>query len=153
MPAIKTLIAALALSSSAHAWTTDAYRMDINDLDTFVVDCSVKEQQLAFLASQLPNRWEVFKNDMFGNSLLQKAIWQYNGTYENHKAVRDRRQLGVIKFLMHDIVYGCNWQQPVQKVSAQCVQTTDDTIYGKVVSKQCWDGNADHPVIDNWEVD
>ena len=145
----KRLIVILALIGTpvAHA---DTWRMDINDLDQFKIDCRIKEQQLVWLASQLPTPWEVFKNDVFGNSILQAVWWKYEGTYSQHQAVRSRRQKGVVKWLMFDLVHQCDW---TSVRSPQCLQVTDDTQYGAATGQRCWDGRNHLPIIDRWEVD
>jgi hypothetical protein len=146
---LKKLLISLALFSAtvAHA---DTWRMNINDLDRFKINCSIKEQQLVWLASQLPTPWEVFKNDVLGNSILQTVWWHYQGTFEHHQAVRSRRQKAVVKWLMFDLVHQCDW---TSIKPAQCLQVTDDTKFGAATGQRCWDGQNHLPIIDRWEVD
>ena len=147
---LKKLLVSLVLCSTAIAHASDTWRMNIEDLDRFVIDCKIKEQQLVWLSSQLPTPFEVFKNDVLGSSILQTVWWHWKGTYEQHNAVRSRRQKAVVKWLMFDLVHQCNWETIKP---AQCLQVIDDTQVGVATGKRCWNGQNHLPIIDRWEVD
>ena len=136
------------LTSNANSAASETWRMHPNDLDHFRYDCRVKEQQLAFLASQLPTPWEVFKGDVFGNGILSQVLHLHQGTYQRHRAVRTRRQQAVVKWIMYDIIKNCDWHTVR---SPQCKQVTDETDHGVSVAKRCYDGKNPHPIINKWE--
>ena len=137
------------LTSGATATVAnETWRMNPDHLNKFRYDCRVKEQQLAFLASQLPTPWEVFKGDVFGNGILSQVLHLHAGTYKRHRAVRNRSQQAVIKWIMHDIVTNCDWHTIR---SPQCMQITDESDYGTSVAKRCYDGRNPQPIINKWE--
>jgi hypothetical protein len=136
-------------STSYAVGFAETWRMHPNDLNHFRPDCSIKEQQLVWLASQHPTPWEVFKNDVFGKGLLSYLIQTYQGTYERHRVIHDRQQVAVVKWLMFNLRATCDWSsvKPVQ-----CTQVTDQTNSGSAVGKKCWDGRNHQPYINWWEV-
>ena len=142
--AIFATITTGAIGSAAN----ETWRMSPKDLDHFRYDCRVKEQQLAFLAAQMPTPWEVFKNDVFSNGLLAQVLQLHAGTYHRHRAVRTRKQQAVVKWIMHDIIANCDWHtiRP-----PQCIQVTDESNYGTSVAKRCYDGRNPQPIINSWE--
>jgi hypothetical protein len=119
----------------------------MQDLNHFVPDCSRKEEQMAWLKSQMPTHWEQ-QRDTLQITSITGTIWSLaDGTYDQRRDVHDRRTQAVIRSYIRDLENYCpNTPRP-----AGCVTVRDSTQNGSSQGQRCYDGKRARPVIDRWQ--
>lgn len=139
------LIPLIAVATGCAA--TDTRRMSMQDLNHFVPDCSRKEEQMAWLKSQMPTVWEQQRDTMQITS-ISGTIWSLaDGTYDQRRDVHDRRTQAVIRSYIRDLENYCpNTPRP-----AGCVTVRDSTQNGSSQGQRCYNGKRARPVIDRWQ--
>jgi hypothetical protein len=129
------------------AQATDTRRMDMNDLNHFIPDCSRKAEQMRWLESQLPSRWER-QQDSLSVTSVGGTIWSViNGTYDQRKNIHDGRTTAVVRSYIQDLERWC----PNEPKPAGCITVRDSTNAGASQGQRCHDGRGPKPVIDRWE--
>lgn len=142
---MKKIIVMIMLSSTV-AYAKDTRRMDLADLNHFIPDCSRKSEQMAFLESQLPSRWEQQK-DTLAMTSVGGTIWtMFDGTYDQRRNIHDRRTQAVVRSYMIDLD-----RCPTEIKPAGCVTVRDSTNAGASQGRRCYDGSNQNPVVDHWE--
>lgn len=122
--------------------------MPMSDLNYFKPDCSRKQEQLAWLKSQLPTDNEYFMSRMTTASLEGILISKANGSYEQRREVADRRVQNVIYAHIDYIQRYC----PDPKVAqAGCVTVREDMRSGSAIGKRCTDGRNPNPYVNRWD--
>lgn len=136
----------LMLLASVVAHAQDTRRMDMNDLNHFIPDCSRKAEQMRWLESQLPSRWEHQKDALTVTS-IGGTIWSLaDGTYDQRRNIYDRRTQAVIRSYIIDLD-----RCPSEVKPAGCVTVRDSTNAGASQGQRCHDGKTSNPIIDRWE--
>ena len=122
--------------------------MSMNDLDYFKPDCTRRDEQMRWLASQMPTQNEYMINRMTTTS-LEGVLWtKADGTYEQKQAIASGRYPMVIQAHMDYLRRHCPTPRPRP---AGCVTVREDMTSGSAVGQRCQNGRDVRPVINRWE--
>lgn len=138
----------LALASLALVGCSTTQTMSMNDLDYFKPDCSRRDEQLRWLASQYPSQTDYVKAHMSTTS-LEGVLWtKADGTFEQKQVVASGRYQMVILAHMDYLKRHCPTPRPRP---AGCVTVREDMDSGSAVGKRCQNGRDPRPVINRWD--
>lgn len=140
------LISAILLLALVGCSTTQ--QMSMNDLDYFKPDCKRRDEQLRWLASQMPTQQDLMVNRAAVGSLEGWVITTWDGTYEQRNAVASGRYQMVILAHMDYLKRHCPTPKPRP---ASCVTIREDMRSGSAVGKRCQDGQSPSPVVNRWD--
>jgi hypothetical protein len=129
---------------------TQRTRMDYQDLSNFQIDCSQKEEQLAFLARQMPSEREQRANIWGSTSIVGWANSAYNGTFDQDQAHYQRMDINTIKILTHQLKQYCPDNVRKQKPQG-CVHLDESTPAGSSNGTQCYKNGQKAPAQTRWE--
>jgi len=139
---------ALFLSAIALAGCSTASRMNIVDLNHYVIDCNKRDEQLAFLQRQMPTRNERYSNAMQMTSPVGTISSIANGTYAEDRATFDRKQEATARVIIYQIEAYC----PTPKPKPQgCTTVLEQMPSGASQGTRCYRGTNPKPVINKWE--
>lgn len=123
-------------------------RMSANDLAAFKPDCSRKEEQLRWLNAQMPSRNEAQISALTMSSVFGTVATVANGTYDEHRAVYDRRSQAMIRSYIKELETWC----PAPKLKPQgCTQIREDFEVGSSQGSVCYTKGQAKPVVNKWE--
>jgi len=123
-------------------------RMATEDLRHFKPDCSRKAEQLRWLNAQMPSRGEAQLSSMMVTSFYGTISSAVNGTYDEHRAVYDRRTQAMIRSYIKELETWC--PQPQAKVQG-CTRVREDFNSGSGSGVVCYAKGQTEPVINKWE--
>ena len=101
---MKYLILAAAVLSTA---CTTPVRMDYNGLNTFKINCDKKEEQMAFLQSQLPTEREAITNYFIISNWSGFFASNADGTYNDRQKLFNNYHTAVIKANINQLRQQC----------------------------------------------
>lgn len=128
--------------------TTPA-RMNVQDLNHYKIDCSRKEEQLAFLQGFFPTPNERIVNGMRMTSPTGSVYTMIDGTYYEERAMFDRRQEGIARVIIHQIHSYCPAPTPQPQ---GCVHINETFPAGSSQGARCYQKTNPNPVVNRWEV-
>ena len=128
--------------------TTPA-RMNVQDLNHYKIDCSRRDEQLAFLQSYFPTPNERIVNGMRMTSPTGAVYTMIDGTYYEERAMFDRRQEGIARVIIHQIHSYC--PAPAPKPQG-CVHINETFPAGSSQRARCYQTANPKPVVNRWEV-
>ena len=129
---------------------TQRTRMDQQDLSQFKIDCSIKEEQLEFLARQMPTPHEQRLNMLGSTSIIGWANSAYNGTLQEDQAHYQRMDINTIKILTFQLKQYCPDSAKKQKPQG-CVHVDESTPAGSSNGTQCYKNGQKAPAQTRWE--
>jgi len=138
----------LAVLSMALVGCSTTQQMAMNDLDYFKPDCKRRDEQLRWLASQMPSQQDYMANRAAVGSLEGWVITTWDGTYEQRNAIASGRYQMVVLAHMDYLKRHCPTPKPRP---AHCVTIREDMTSGSAVGKRCQDGRTAAPVINRWD--
>lgn len=141
--------ALVALSLIAVAGCTTTSRMDIADLDHFRIDCSRKEEQLAFLNRQFPGQSDRYVNAFRVTSVVGTAASMYDGTYNEERALYENKHAAVARLLIFQIHSNC---PTAPKRPQGCVHLNEDLPSGTAQGAVCYQDRQSTAVVKRWGV-
>jgi hypothetical protein len=124
--------------------------MDIDDLNHFRVDCNRREEQLRFLHSQMPSRWDQQRDGLAVTSIGGTVLSIIDGSYDRRRDVHDRRTQAVIRSYIREIETYCPTKKPK---AAGCVTVREEYNSGFGQGQRCYDGRSQAPAINRWEAE
>lgn len=123
-------------------------RMSTEDLRYFKPDCSRKEEQLRWLTAQMPSRGEAQLSALTVTSVYGTVATVVNGTYDEHRAVYDRRSQAMIRSYIKELETWC----PAPKPKPQgCTHIREDFEVGSSQGSVCYTKGQTRPVVNKWE--
>lgn len=128
---------------------TTAAKMDVEDLNYFRVDCSKRNDQLAFLERQIPSRDDRFVNSMRMTSPVGVIVSAFNGTYHEDYAMLNDRQQNITRTLIYQIKSHCPEIVPNQ---SQCTHINETFPSGSSQGARCYQKSQPKPVVNRWEL-
>lgn len=127
---------------------TTTKRMPADDLAAFRPDCSRKEEQLRWLNAQMPSRNEAQLSSMAMTSVVGTVVTIANGTYDEHRAVYDRRSQAMIRSYIKELETWC----PASAQKPQgCTHVREDFVVGSSQGSVCYTKGQTKPVVNKWE--
>lgn len=102
-----TLFSFLALSLLLLASCADPHRMGADDLRYYKINCAQKNEQLAFLETQLVSNDERTLTAMSISGWGGAIMSSLDGSYENKRAISNREHEAIIKRLMWELRTTC----------------------------------------------
>lgn len=141
--------ALIALSLIAVAGCTTTSRMDIADLDHFRIDCSRREEQLAFLERQFPGQGDRMINAFRVTSVVGTAASMYDGTYHEERALYENKHAAVARLLIFQIKSNC-YSAP--KRPQGCVHVNEELPSGSAQGAVCYRDRQSTAVVKRWGV-
>ena len=103
------LLASLSLSLVGCA---SSQRMSIDDLNHYQIDCDRREEQIAFLHSQLTSPHDRLSSVLNTASLLGQIGTRMDGTYQQHRAVGNREFDAIARVKLMDLNTQCGFSNP-----------------------------------------
>lgn len=149
--AMKTKIATYAfivLAISGCSTTTKS-RMDTVDLNYFKIDCSRKDEQLAFVKAQIPSTFERQMNGLAMTSIFGWANSAYNGTFDEDRAMLNGQQAGIARSIIQQLNTHCPDITTVKKTQG-CVAVNENTSAGASSGSRCQPAGNSKPIT-RWE--
>ena len=144
---MKRLVALSLLAVSITGCSTTA-RMDVTDLNHYRIDCSRRDEQLAFLKGHMPNQTERITNGMRMTSPVGFVQTIADGTFHEERAMFDRRQQAIARMIIGEIESNC----PVQIKPQGCVHINESFPSGDAQGARCYQSRNPRPVVNRWEV-
>ena len=129
--------------------TTTPSRMSLDDLNYYQIDCSRRDEQLAFIRSQMPTRNERYMNALQMTSMIGVASSIHNGTYADDRGTFDRRQESIARVIIHQIEFNC---PPLPPQPQGCVHIREDMPAGSSTGARCYSDGKTTPIVNRWEV-
>jgi hypothetical protein len=143
---MKTILTICALGSLIGCTTT--VTMPINDLNNYHVNCNDRYNQLAFLHSQIPTRNDRLTNALQMTSPLGLVHSAYDGTYQDQRAVYDRKQSAYALYWIRMIEQSC----PVDTPKPQsCTIIREQFPAGDSQGVLCYTRQDLKPIVNRWE--
>ena len=128
---------------------TTSSRMNVVDLNYYQIDCERRDEQLAFLRGQMPTKNERIINGLQMTSVIGTVSSISNGTYQEDRAVFDRRQESIARLIIYQIEAYC----PAPKPKPQgCIHINEDLPAGSSQGARCYSGGNTTPIVNRWEV-
>lgn len=124
-------------------------RMNVIDLDYYQIDCSRRDEQLAFLRRQMPTKNEQMINGMRMTSPVGVVSSIANGTYYEERATFDRKQQAIARIKIYQIESQCPELPPQPQ---GCIQINEQFPSGNSQGIQCYKNTTNKPIINKWEV-
>ena len=143
MKLLATLLIPLALIGCS---TTN--RMPTEDLRYFKPDCSRKDEQLRWLNAQMPSRGEAQLSSMMVTSFYGTVTSAVNGTYDQHRAVYDRKTQAMIRSYIRELETWCPAPSPKPQ---SCTQIREDFDVGSSQGVVCYTKGQTRPIVNKWE--
>jgi hypothetical protein len=137
------------LAAAFLAGCTTPSRMDVQDLNHYKIDCSRREEQLAFLQGFFPTPNERIVNGLRITSPLGIVDTTADGTYYEERAMYDRRQESAARVIIHQIHSYCPAPQPQPQ---GCVHINETFPTGSSQGARCYQKSNPKPVVNRWEV-
>ena len=128
---------------------TTASRMDVEDLNYFRVDCSKRDEQLAFLERQIPSRNERYINGMRMTSPVGALVSVVDGTYYENRAMFNDRQQDIARTLIYQIKSHCPAPAPQPQ---GCTHINETFPSGSSQGARCFQRAQATPIVNRWEV-
>jgi hypothetical protein len=124
------------------------HRMPTQDLRYFKPDCSRKDEQLRWLKAQMPSRGEAQLSSLMVTSVYGTVANLANGTYDEHRAVHDRRTQAMVRSYIKELETWC----PAPKPKPQsCTHVREDFDVGSSQGVVCYTKGQTKPVVNKWE--
>lgn len=123
-------------------------RMNAEDLSAFRPDCSRKEEQLRWLKAQMPSRSDAQLSALTMTSVVGTVVTVANGTYDEHRAVYDRRSQAMIRSFINELETWC--PQQAQRPQG-CTHVREDFAVGSSQGSVCYAKGQTKPVVSKWE--
>lgn len=140
---------ALLLLLAILAGCTTPSRMDVADLNHYRIDCDRREEQLAFLHSQIPTREERMNSTLRITSITGTIASMVDGTYQEERAVIDRKQESIARLTIYQIETYC--PKPVAKPQG-CTHINESFPAGTSQGARCYQKSNPKPVVNRWEM-
>jgi hypothetical protein len=121
--------------------------MNVVDLNHYRVDCSRREEQLAFLHGNIPSPNERLVNGMRVTSPIGFVHTMSDGTYYEERAVFDRRQQAIARMIISEIESNC----PLRPRPQGCVHINESFPSGDAQGARCYQSRNPRPVVNRWE--
>jgi len=131
------------------AGCTTPSRMNVQDLNHYQIDCSRREEQLAFLQGFFPTPNERIVNGLRITSPLGIVDTTADGTYYEERAMYDRRQESIARVIIHQIHSYCPAPRPQPQ---GCVHINETFPAGSSQGARCYQKSNPKPVVNRWEV-
>lgn len=125
--------------------STPHSRMDVDDLGMLQLDCSRKEEQLAFLRMHIPSKKERISNGLLMSSILGLVAISYDDTYETHYDIRSGRYENTARILINALNEKCRSHD--HKVQ-QCTTLNETFTHGASHGASCTIGGV---TTSRWE--
>lgn len=138
----------LLLAVLATGCTTPS-RMNVVDLNHYQIDCSRREEQLAFLKSQMPTKNDRYINALRMTSVVGTASSMANGTYNEERATFDRRQEAIARLIIYQIESQC---PELPRQPQGCIHINEDLPAGSSQGARCYSSEKTTPIVNRWEV-
>lgn len=124
--------------------------MDVVDLSTYRVDCSRKQEQIAFIKSQMPGPREQRMNMLAMTSVVGWANSAANGTFTEDRAMFDNKQVAIAKVILHQLNQYC-WESDMPKKPQGCTHVDESMTSGASNGTRCYEKNNKTPKSTRWE--
>lgn len=137
------------LSLIAVTGCTTTSKMDIADLSHFKIDCSRKEEQLAFLERQFSSQQDKFVNAFRVTSIVGTAASMHDGTYTEERAMYENYHSAVARNLIFKIKSSCHTET---KRPQGCVHLNEELPSGSAQGAVCYQNRQSTAVVKRWAV-
>lgn len=89
-------------------------RMAVSDFDHYQLDCSKYQEQRAFLQSQMSSTSDRLVASFATGSLLTEIVSKVNGTYDQHRGIKDRSYDAIARVQLRNLNERCivGYQNP-----------------------------------------
>lgn len=131
------------------AGCTTTSRMNVVDLDYYQIDCSRRDEQLAFLKRQMPTKNERLTNGLAMTSVFGTASSISQGTYQEERATFDRKQEAIARIKIYQIESQC---PPLPRQPQGCTHINENFPAGSTQGARCYSGEKTTPIVNRWEV-
>lgn len=128
---------------------TTSSRMNVVDLDYYQIDCSRREEQLAFLKQQMPTKNERIINGLAMTSVVGTVSSIANGSYQEDRATFDRKQQAIARIKIYQIESQC---PELPRQPQGCIHINEDLPAGSSQGARCYSGQNTTPIVNRWEV-
>lgn len=143
---MKLLSLLLAIAVLSGCTTTS--KMNVADLNHYQIDCNNREEQLTFLKQQFPNGKDRLVNAMRVTSPGGILLSVHDGTYQEERAIFDRKQQAIARVIIREIEMYC----PVQPKVQGCLHLDETFPAGSSQGAKCYQNGSAKPVVSRWEV-